>query len=366
MRFDAGFKLSYVQNDNQVAYDNLGSSGWVKDARSNHFVYEENINAAYISLNKKWKKFSAQTGLRMENTIAKGKQITNDSSFTRNYTSLFPTVYLNYEVNKSHTLTFSYGRRIMRANYQDLNPFIWFLDSLTYRQGNPYLLPQYANNFELRHSYKNGLTTVLNYGITDDVISQLLKQNKLVTYLTPDNVARQVNIGLSVTAPIKPAKWWNMNVFANVWNNHFTGVYYNSFKKKNDPIDLEYTSYMFNVSNNFNFKKGWSAEVSGWYRAKGIDGLTVSDPMYFLTLGGQKTIMQGKGTLRMNFRDPFHWQKFSGYTKYSDVDVKIYNKWNNRSLTVSFSYRFGKSTVAQARRRTTGATDEESRAGQSQ
>jgi hypothetical protein len=85
--------------------------------------------------------------------------------------------------------------------------------------------------------------------------------------------------------------------------------------------------------------------------------------MYLMSLGAQKTILKGKGTLRMNLRDPFHWQKFAGSTKYSNIDVRIRNTWNNRTLTVSFSYRFGKTTVAQARRRASGANDEESRAG---
>ena len=373
IRFDAGFKISYVQNDNEVNY--FRYPNWEVDTiRSNHFIYKENINAAYVSINKKWKKLSGQFGLRMENTIAKGRQlmtnsrIAGDSSFTRDYTSLFPTAYLNYEVNKNHILTLSYGRRINRPNYQDLNPFVWFLDSLTYRQGNPYLLPQYSNNFELRHSYKNGFTTVLNYSITNDVISQILEQDteNRVTFLTVDNVAKMKNMGIGITAPFKPAKWWNMNVFVNVFNNHYTGVYYNSFKKSNDPIDIQYTSFLVNMSNNLTFKNGWGAELSGFYRGKGVDGLTVSEPMYFMTIGGQKTVLKGKGTIRANFRDPFHWQKFSGYTRYSDIDVRVRNRWTNRNINVTFSYRFGKNTVQQARRRSTGANEEESRAGQSQ
>jgi len=88
--------------------------------------------------------------------------------------------------------------------------------------------------------------------------------------------------------------------------------------------------------------------------------------MYFMVVGGQKTIMKGNGTLRMSLRDPFHWQKFSGHTKYSYIDVGIKNRWNNRALNVSFTYRFGKNTVQQARRRTTGATEEEGRTGQQQ
>ncbi|HEX2684632.1 MAG TPA: outer membrane beta-barrel protein, partial [Ferruginibacter sp.] len=90
VRFDAGFKVSYVKNDNEVKYERNEGGAWKPDNRSNHFIYQENINAGYVSLNKKWKKWSAQAGLRVENTVAKGKQVTNDSSFTRNYTSLFP------------------------------------------------------------------------------------------------------------------------------------------------------------------------------------------------------------------------------------------------------------------------------------
>jgi hypothetical protein len=364
LRFDAGMKISYVQNDNEIVYTRLAGNNWLKDTRSNHFIYKEMINAAYVTINRQWKKWGAQAGLRMENTVAKGNQVSNDSSFTRNYTSLFPTAYVNYQLNAKHTFTLTYGRRINRPNYQDLNPFVWFLDSLTYRQGNPFLLPQFSNNFEFRHAHKTGVTTVLNYTSTNDVISQVLKQQGRTTFLTPDNVARLQNVGIAITVPVKMNKWWTSNVFLNVYNNHFNGLYFNAAKNTNDVIDLQYTSFMLNVTNTFSFQKGWSGELSGWYRAKTVEQLNIADPMYFLTMGVQKNIMKGKGTIRFNFRDPFHWQKFGAYTNYSNIDVRMTNKWNNRALNLSFSYRFGKSTVQQARRRTTGATEEESRAGQ--
>ena len=266
----------------------------------------------------------------------------------------------------AHNLTLSYGRRITRPNYQDLNPFVWFLDSLTYRQGNPFLLPQYSNNIEFRHAYKNGVTTVLNYTATGDVISQILKQNGRTTYLTPDNVASLKNIGIGVTVPVKFNKWWTSNVFFNLFHNDFEGVYFNASKNQNDAIDVAYTSYMVNITNTFSFKKGWSGELSGWYRAKTVEQLNIANEMYFMTVGAQKNILRGKGTLRLNFRDPFHWQKYSGSTRYSNIDVRLSNRWNNRALNLNFSYRFGKSTVQQARRRTTGTNEEESRAGQQQ
>jgi hypothetical protein len=106
--------------------------------------------------------------------------------------------------------------------------------------------------------------------------------------------------------------------------------------------------------------------VSGFYRGKTIEQLTIVDPMYFLNLGVQKLVMKGKGTWRLNVRDPFHWQQFKGHTLYSDIDVQIHNKWDNRNMTATFSYRFGKTSVAQARRRTNGATEEQNRAGGNQ
>jgi hypothetical protein len=236
---------------------------------------------------------------------------------------------------------------------------------LSYRQGNPYLLPQYSNNFELRHTLKGGLSTSINYTITDDVMSEIVKQNTdtRISYLTTDNVARFRNVGIAVNAPVKLTGWWKANVFVNVFNNQYTGSYFNSFTGKNDPLDVAYTSFNINISNSFTFKKGWSGELSGFYNAKGVDELSISEPYYSMSLGAQKTLLKGKGTLRINLRDPFQWQEYKASTVYSDIDLHIYNRWNNRSLTVSLSYRFGKSTVPPVRKRSNGASDEQNRVG---
>jgi outer membrane receptor protein involved in Fe transport len=364
-RFEAGIKSSYVQNDNLVNYERLVNDKWVIDNRTNHFIYDENINAAYANINKQIKKWSFQAGLRLENTITKGYQVNNDSTFRRNFTNLFPSAFISYNVNDKNTLTFSYSRRITRPNYQDLNPFTYFLDSLSYRQGNPFLLPQFTHNFELTHSaFKGKLITTLNYNSTTDVISQILKQDPLnrIVFLTVDNVAKFTNIGISITGQLPIAKWWNTNLFTNIYNNHYEGIY------NADPIDLSYTSFMANMTNTFTIKPGFSLELSGFYRAKGIDQLTINQPIYNMSLGGQKTIMKGKATMRLNIRDPFAWQQFRGITEYSTIYVKIRNKFDARQVTATFTYRFGKNTqqTPPPRRRNSATQDEQNRAGGAQ
>ena len=99
-RIEAGVKSSYVKNDNLVEYERWDGSKWIADGRSNHFLYDENINAVYLNANKQVKKWSFQGGLRLENTNAKGYQVTNDSTFKRSFTSIYPSAYESYELSK--------------------------------------------------------------------------------------------------------------------------------------------------------------------------------------------------------------------------------------------------------------------------
>lgn len=359
-RIEAGIKSSFVSNDNLVNYTRWDGAKWVDDARSNHFIYDENINAAYINANKQYGKWSLQAGLRLENTNAKGYQVSNDSTFKRNFTNLFPSAFISYAVDKDNSFTVSYSRRITRPNYQDLNPFTYFLDSLSYRKGNPFLLPQFTHNIELSHSFKSKLITTVNYNSTTDVISQLVKPDGDLLFLTSDNVARFRNIGIAITAPVPVTKWWMSNIFVNVFNNHYEGIY------ENKPLDLSYTSFMINMTQTFTIKQGFTVEMSGFYRARGVNQLNIDEPMYLLSFGAQKQVLKGKGTVRLNLRDPFWLQRYKGKTEYDIVDSKVQNKWDNRQVTATFTYRFGK-TVQQngtPRRRNSASQDEQNRVGQ--
>ena len=324
IKLEAGLKTSFVKTDNQVVYLRSSGSAWETDDRSNHFVYEENINAAYAIFSKSIKKWELTAGLRVENTNANGHQIKSDSSFKRKYTNLFPNAGVSYNANEKNQFNFSYSRRISRPDYDDLNPFVFFLDSLTYGQGNPYLQPQFTNNFEVSHTFNKFLTTTLNYTQTDDIITQMLKQNteKKVTYQTQENFNKMKQFGIAVMANFPVTKWWNMNLYTNVFNNHYTGIYQDG--AKNDAIDIQFTSFMGNMTNSFTIgKKGWTAEVSGWYRSKAAEGLLIANEMYAVNSAISKTILKKKATVKLGVRDIFYTQQFSGYAKYSDVDVDI-------------------------------------------
>jgi len=357
LKLETGLKTSYVETDNQVTYLRDNGSGWSQDDRSNHFVYKENINAAYAIFSKKIKKWDVTAGLRLENTISKGHQVKNDSSFTRNYTNLFPNAGIGYSVNDKNQVNVSYSRRVARPDYEDLNPFIYFIDSLTYGQGNPYLQPQFTHNFELSHTYNKFLTTTINYTQTNDIITQILKQDaeKKTTYQTTENLSSMKQFGVSVTANVPVRKWWNINLYTNVFNNHYKGIY------GADPIDVQVTSLMGNMTNSFTMSKGWSAEVSGWFRSKGAEGLLIAGNMGAINSAISKQILKKKGTIKVGVNDILNTQQFHGYAKYSVVDVKVDTYRTSRQFNLNFIYRFGKTNIPSERRKTGGAGDEQNR-----
>ncbi|HVF96789.1 MAG TPA: outer membrane beta-barrel family protein, partial [Flavisolibacter sp.] len=360
-RFEAGVKTSIVKTDNNAIYDTVNNGVSVRDlSRSNYFIYEENINAAYVNLSGSLtKKLSGQLGLRVENTNAKGNQVTTKETFDRKYTQLFPTAFLQYTVNDKNSLGLNYGRRIRRPNYESLNPFIEYLDRYTSQQGNPNLRPQFSHNIELSHTYMGFLTTTLNYTKTTDIIQQVIEQNEATneTYVKQANIANQRQWGIALSANKSITKWWTNSFYINVFSNRFSGLV------NNTPVTIEATTMMLNGSQQFKLNKTLTAELSGWYRTAGLEGVIKANAMGGLNAGFSQQVWKDKGTLRFNVRDIFLSQRFKATTKYGTVDAAFQELNDSRVVTLGITYRFSKGKVSGVKRRASSANDEQNRVG---
>jgi hypothetical protein len=365
-KLETGIKLSYVNTDNNANYFNVDPTtkySAVDTTKTNHFLYKENVNAAYINMNKTFKKLSVQAGLRVENTNYKGHQLGNDlsvinrdSSFKRNYVNVFPTAYLSYEVNDKNQLTLNYGRRIDRPAYQDLNPFLFFLDQYTYQSGNPYLRPQYTQNVEFSHTYRHWLTTTLNYSHTKDFFTETFEQLEHATIVRRGNIGKRQNAGISVSAQIHVAKWWTAMLYSNVNYNKFTGFLYG------ENISVEATTLLLNLNNQFSFSHGWGGEISGFYRTKGVEGQIVIHPLGQGSAAISKKILNDKGSLKLAIRDMFYTNKPRGYINFQQTEATFRNYRDSRQVAMTFTYNFGKPLKGMgSSRRRSGAGEEESR-----
>ncbi|MBS1601009.1 MAG: TonB-dependent receptor [Bacteroidetes bacterium] len=364
LKLEAGLKTSYVSTDNKANYFNvIDNASLVDTGKTNHFLYRENINAAYVNLNKQYKKWGIQAGLRLENTNYSGHQLgnsytvkNNDSVFQKSYLNVFPTIYISYQANEKNQFAINYGRRIDRPSYEDLNPFLFFLDQYTYQAGNPYMQPQYSDNVELSHTYKSFLTTTLNYGNTKNYFTETFEQQDHATIVRHGNIGRRENAGVAVSAQIKITKWWTSMVYANASYNKYSGVLYG------ETLNASTTTYLGSLNNQFRFGKGWSAELSGWYRSKGLDGQIIVEPMGAASAAISKQLFNEKANLKLGLRDIFYTQQTRGHINFQQTEATFRNSRDSRQLSLSFTYRFGKPIKGpQPRRNTGGANDESNR-----
>src|SRR6202012_6086157 len=251
-KIEAGVKSSYVNTDNAANYYNvIDGVDSIDYNNTNRFLYKENINAAYVNFNKNFGRFSLQTGLRLENTNGNGHQLGNakrpDSSFVNHYTNLFPTAYLSYNLDTAahNILVASYGRRIGRPNYGSLNPFTFFVDEFTYFSGNPFLKPQFTDNYKLAYSFKSLFTIAASYNYTSNVQGETIQRNGDVFISTTGNIGQEKMLDLSVNTNLQPFKWWSVNLYVEEYNNAYDGSFYEG------SINQSKATFSFNGSNQF-------------------------------------------------------------------------------------------------------------------
>ncbi len=357
-KVETGLKSSWVTTDNNLQFSTLSNSDWVlnKD-RSNHFIYKENINAAYVNLNKEYKTTTIQMGLRGEHTNSNGNSVTLNNVVPRDYIKLFPSVSLSQKLGKDHQLGLSYSRRIDRPSYDKLNPFVNLLDKYTFMQGNPKLNPQYSNSAQLSYTFKGAMTASLNYSRTTDVMTQITEQNDAtkVTYAQERNLDNQTVYSFNVFTPVPVKKWWNINNNIEVFNLGFTADLFG------ERLKVAQTVFQINTDNQFTISKTIGAELSGWYMSPLQYGIFKIKNAPFVNVGLRKSFDKNKVNLKLSLNDVLNTQRNRGATKYSNMDFNFIEKGETRVASFSLSYRFGSNDNKPERRRSTGLESESNR-----
>ncbi len=365
MTLAAGAKSSYTATDNTAEYTNfINGTGAPDYEKSNHFLYKEYINAAYLNFNKELKRLSVQLGLRLERTHSSGHQLGNvvksDSSFTRGYTNLFPTVYLSYKLdsNANNVIGLNYGRRIDRPYYQDLNPFISPLDKFTFYVGNPFLNPSFAHTFNLIYTYKNMLTTTLSYGRTTNEVAETIEMKDNIFYSRPGNIGRSETKSISIDAAIPVTKWFTANAYVEAGHNTYKSQLYT------ETLNASGAYAFLSLNNQILLGKGWSAELSGVYRTKVYSAQFIAGEFWQVNTGLQKKLLKDKATLRLSLSDIFFKRVNKGtINSLKNADASYNNVYDTRIARLSFSYSFGRSNNA-PRKKNTSAEAEQGRVKQ--
>ncbi|MGX5688593.1 TonB-dependent receptor [Arcticibacter tournemirensis] len=351
-----GAKSSIVENNNKRRIVNVDDTGWLASSFVNdESSFKESIQAAYGNYTQQFKKAKLEIGLRGEYTQSSGSSLLG-SNLGRNYFNLFPSSSFSFNLNKKHKLVLGYSRRITRPAYDDLNPFRYFLDQYTYREGNPYLRPEYSTSAELTDIYKERLTSNLSYNYVRDYYLSFTEQNDT------SGVSRTIKRNLQSLKSIGMEFDYSLDV--NSWFNSILNLqgYFRKFNiGQGESVQRNSILVSFSASNTFKLKKGVRAECNFSYESPTVSGMYDFKSVYVLDFGAGKAFLNDDLMLKLSVSDILNSDRNRYASNFPDVEMTGRQKIETRVVRLNLTYKFGRKTVGGSKSRKTGNEAESKR-----
>lgn len=355
---EAGLKGSWVNSDNRLDISkSVGEGEFTRDPNSNHFIYKEQVLAAYTSYKGTIsEQLNFQAGLRAEYAEIEGNSVSSSEINTQEYLNLFPSMYLQHQVNDNYQIVYNINRRITRPHYRQLNPYVFYIDPLTTEEGNPQLRPQYANNFEMNHIIKSAYQVSLSFSQTENAFGQIMVQDDETkkTRIQMQNLDRTQNLSLRAILPVEFADWYSSSNMLQFNGNTFQS------QLGEELLDERQFSFMARTQHNISLPKGFKLELIGVYRSPFRDGQLKINAMSWVDAGVTKTLLDDKLSLTVNGTDIFRTMTFKGNIDFHRIntDVQQYNSMQSVRFTLRWKFAQGEQFKVSQR---SGSTEERNR-----
>ena len=333
----AQYLLNEVSNDFEVK--DFEDNVWVTDANlTNIFEYNQNVLGVYGTGAYETDKLGVKLGLRVENTDLRTFLVNTNKSNDQNFTNFFPTLHTSYKLTEKISVQAGYSKRIFRPRLWDLNPFFNIRNNFSVRTGNPDLLPEFTDSYEVTSIFiqdKFSFNIGLYYRYTTDVVERVSFFENNVNTFKPLNIGTNKSTGLEVNGKYSPFKWLSLNGDFN----------YNYFNRQGifEATSFDFTGDQWTSKLTAKLKLPWQIdfEVTGHQRSRIKNIQSIISGNIFADLGLRKKILKGRGVFNFSIRDIFASRFRESVT--DQPAFYLYN-WGQRGrfITFGFSYGFGK------------------------
>ncbi|MFX0556090.1 outer membrane beta-barrel protein [Maribacter sp. CXY002] len=339
---ESGVKASIIDSQSKLDYFTQ-NNGMIFDPNlSDNYLYDEKVYAAYASISKDWDKWSLKTGIRAEQTNSTGNSAVLSTINNLDYLEVFPTFYLLHNVNENHSFSFDYSRKLNRPRYQDLNPFRTYDSENIFYDGNPNLVPNFTNNFNLNYTLKQEFFFDLYYRDNGNYISSIAFQdnNNLVLREVSQNALSSTSYG------------FDFNYGKSISNNWYLYSYFSIFHEDETFLALEsnnvastnaYDGFYIDVTNYLTLSKDGSfkGEVGFVYLSGFIQGSYIRSETTNVTCGLRKSFWNKRAVLSVTANDMLGKDNPRFSTKYLNQDNNYLSVRETQNIKIGFTYNFG-------------------------
>jgi hypothetical protein len=360
-KIELGVKASMSRFSNDVSVEDFITDQWlIQDALTANYHLNELIYAAYASTEfKLTKKMSGKLGLRYEYTDSNLGSNEEANIIDREYGQLFPSAFLSYAFNDKTQSSVSYSRRITRPTFNELAPFVIFVDPTTFFAGNSALQPAFSNTLKLDIKHGSSLITV-QYSVEDSTIARFQSRVEPGTnhqYSTSTNLKQQRIISVAYGQSFAPVTWWRS--YTNLTTGHQSVDFYlydNELLTVNSFNLSLFSSQTFTLAQTVNF------ELSGFVNAGGLFGTARNEPFGSLNAGLQKKFKKGDA-LSIGYDNFLNTMVFKGSFDIPQEQqyFRARLQFSHPTIKVSYSKPFGNSKVRNASKRNMGSIEEQKR-----
>lgn len=359
INFEAGYRGNYRDITNSFFLKErdflIPGNPFIEDVGLNNtFNYEELVNALYVQYGQKINKFSFLAGLRFENTNVDIFQETTQITDEKDYSNLFPTLNLNYEIKGGESFSLGYNRRIRRPRGRYLNPFPSRSSESNIFQGNVDLDPTFTDNIELSYIKRWGDVTVSSavyYNHSEDNWERIQEDTGEVTdngdpiiRRIPVNLSTNERIGLEATLYYRPFKWWTINSDFNLFNEQTDGEF------QSQDFSFNNTTYFARLNQKFVLSGKIDLQSRMNYRGASQNAQGDSNAIFTVNLAASKDIWGDRASITASVSDLFNSRRRESTTTGQDIMVNgqtvpsfVQNsefQWRQRQFIMTFVYRF--------------------------
>jgi outer membrane receptor protein involved in Fe transport len=345
--FEAGYKSIFRSLNVDFERANFISNDYVIDPlNTNIFDFNEQIHAVYSQFTgwtgeKETPRWKYIVGLRAEQVWNDGATEIASTEFDNEYFNLFPSASLIYYTKGQNNFKLSYSRRINRPGLGQLNPFTDITDSLNQRSGNPQLKPELIHSIELgyyQHWQKASLSIVSFYRHRNNaILPYTILDGNGVAFTQPLNFGMAYTLGAEAIATLNIIPGWDVNVSISAYEFHIDdeGIVAN--------LVTNQINWYSKLINNVSLFKGGKLQIVGNYTSPVTIPQGESVEVYFVDIGFQQRIMQGKGRIGLTATDIFNTQEYGFMTLDYNFDFSRVFKLDTRAIMLTFGYTFGTS-----------------------